>query len=635
MTEGSRQPTLWSPERTGRRRWALVGAVALLAPVALVLVVFACDRALGAGEVLRGVSVGSVSLSGLDAKEAASALERVLASSKDRRTAVVVKDRMFRFSAEQARVAVDLDATVSRAMGAGRSGGVLAQLGWWLERFVRAERVGLVVTLDDAALRGLIDEWEREAIDDTPFAGTVVYKKGEVAPEYPRAGLLVDRPAAAARIQRALAHVETTAVAIPLSRREAELDNAAVDDAVARAQKLLTGPITLENDKEGVLLEMKVDDLGAALGTRVERDPLRLEVDFDAEAIDRQLASIRSKLQEPPEDARFEVDARDRVTIAPSRPGTLVHAGAVAKALLETARAGRRTGELPIERSAQPKFTTADAEKLGIRELISRFTTYHNCCEDRVKNIHRMADLLDGLIVPPGGKFSVNETIGPRTKKKGFVPAPSIADGEMVKTVGGGVSQFATTMFNAIFHGGFHIVERQPHSYYFPRYPVGHEATLSYPHPDLAFENDSASSLLIRTAYGPTHITVKLFGTKDGRKVKRIVSRKFDLVKPPVELEANEQLDPEDEKVQYSGQLGWSVSVSRVVTFADGKKKEEKRKVVYQPRARIVEVHPCKIPEGEEGHTGEECPEPEDAGAGDAGSADEPVGDPESPTEEP
>ena len=51
--------------------------------------------------------------------------------------------------------------------------------------------------------------------------------------------------------------------------------------------------------------------------------------------------------------------------------------------------------------------------------------------------------------------------------------------------------------------------------------------------------------------------------------------------------------------------IGWSVIASRTVTFADGTKKEEKRKVTYKPKPRRVEVHPCKIPKGEPGATGE------------------------------
>ena len=67
------------------------------------------------------------------------------------------------------------------------------------------------------------------------------------------------------------------------------------------------------------------------------------------------------------------------------------------------------------------------------------------------------------------------------------------------------------------------------------------------------------------------------------------------------------------EKVRDAGMIGWSVVVSRVLTLPDGTTREEKRKVTYKPKARRIEVHPCRIPKGEKGYTGERCPEPKDA----------------------
>jgi vancomycin resistance protein YoaR len=76
--------------------------------------------------------------------------------------------------------------------------------------------------------------------------------------------------------------------------------------------------------------------------------------------------------------------------------------------------------------------------------------------------------------------------------------------------VGGGISQIATTVFNAVFFGGYPI--HQPHSYYIRRYPMGREATVSLPAPDLVFTNDTKAGILIYTSYTDTAITVTLYG---------------------------------------------------------------------------------------------------------------------------
>ena len=149
---------------------------------------------------------------------------------------------------------------------------------------------------------------------------------------------------------------------------------------------------------------------------------------------------------------------------------------------------------------------------------MSTFTTRHNSGEERVKNIHRGADLLNNTVVEPGATFSLNDTIGPRTAERGFVVAP-VFYGEFTEDVGGGVSQLATTTFNAVFFGGYEDVYHKPHTIYISRYPMGREATVNYPTVDLKFRNDSKAGVLIRTSYSSTSITVTFYGDKEGKVV--------------------------------------------------------------------------------------------------------------------
>jgi vancomycin resistance protein YoaR len=306
------------------------------------------------------------------------------------------------------------------------------------------------------------------------------------------------------------------------------------------------------------------------------------------------------------------IEGPEHIRIEPSQTGVRIDGSEVAAAVLRAAMSSERRAPLPLQQVA-PKLTTEQAEALGIRRQLGHFTTRHACCEARVKNIHRIADLLDHTVVRPGETFSVNAAVGPRSVDTGFVLAPGIEDGEMVDSIGGGVSQFATTLFNAVYFAGYDIVERQPHSYWFTRYPMGHEATLGYPKPDLAFKNDSAAGLVIDTSYTDTSITVTLFGDTQGRHASVKVSGQREVVQPPIELEADPKVLPWRERTRYPGTIGWSVLVTRTVTFGDGTKKDEERKVTYKPRARIMAVHPCRIPKGEPGYTGELCPVPPDS----------------------
>jgi hypothetical protein len=154
--------------------------------------------------------------------------------------------------------------------------------------------------------------------------------------------------------------------------------------------------------------------------------------------------------------------------------------------------------------------------------LVAEFTTFHPCCQARVTNIHLIADTVNGVVVAPGETFSVNQHVGPRTTAKGYLPAGAIIGGVLYccdhpVNIGGGVSQFATTLFNAVFFGGYDIVAHSPHSLYFTRYPMGREATLVDPAPDLVFHNDTATPMLIEAVYSETSITVRVYGNNEGR----------------------------------------------------------------------------------------------------------------------
>src|SRR5262249_53217997 len=156
---------------------------------------------------------------------------------------------------------------------------------------------------------------------------------------------------------------------------------------------------------------------------------------------------------------------------------------------------------------------------------------------------------------------------------------------------------------NAVFLGGYDIIERVPHTYYFSRYPMGRDATLSWPKPDIIFKNDTDAGMLIKTSYTDTTITVKIYGDNGGRKVSFVVSPQTDTQKPDTEYIPDMAQSPDKEKVKEGGQVGWTVYVTREIRFPDGTKKEEKRKVIYKPRVRRVLVHPCRVPAGEPGHT--------------------------------
>ena len=111
--------------------------------------------------------------------------------------------------------------------------------------------------------------------------------------------------------------------------------------------------------------------------------------------------------------------------------------------------------------------------------------------------------------------MSLNEKVGRRTEEKGFVPGGFISKGPLVEDIGGGVSQFATTILNAALRAGLDIEYYQAHSIYFERYPYGLEATISYPRPDLVITNSTPFGVLIWNSWTDESVTVDIYSTSN------------------------------------------------------------------------------------------------------------------------
>jgi VanW like protein len=184
----------------------------------------------------------------------------------------------------------------------------------------------------------------------------------------------------------------------------------------------------------------------------------------------------------------------------------------------------RADGSLPAPLLQGDNYTAGWSSITGINlqgdqpiERVARFTTFFDCCQNRVTNIRTMARAVDGTVVLPGETFSIDRVVGRRTSSKGYLPAPYLQNGQgFCCAIGGGVSQFGTTIHNAVFWGGFDVVDFQPHSGWISRYPLGIEATLVYSSIDFKFTNDTPTPVTIRTSTSGTSVTVELWGNQGG-----------------------------------------------------------------------------------------------------------------------
>lgn len=153
------------------------------------------------------------------------------------------------------------------------------------------------------------------------------------------------------------------------------------------------------------------------------------------------------------------------------------------------------------------------------RQLLASYTTSFNKSplnnKNRVFNIKKAADMINGKTVLPGETFSMNRTIGDRNKKNGWKTASAITGGKYTKEYGGGVCQVSSTLFNVVLMADLEIVERYHHSWPMSYVPIGRDATISTGSKDFIFRNSTASDIVISAQVNTSanKLTVSLYGT--------------------------------------------------------------------------------------------------------------------------
>ncbi len=536
-----------------RRKAVLVpaGAAVLLAAV------YGADLALSSGSVPRSTVVAGVDIGGLSPAAAAADLEEQLGArvATDRR--IVADDVEGVFSPTRAGFRLDVEQTVDAADD--------QPLNPWtrITSLFSEREIDPVVDIDESAVvdeLGSLDaqlETFAELVDRTPADATIAIEGTTARVVEPAEGRLLDRDGAGETISDALAEADpATPLELPVEVEPVRVDAAAAERVLAATvEPALAAPVEVTGGADGATAEVPASALAAAL-TFTPTEEGELQVGIDPAALQAALGDELATFGTPARDATFEVSG-GAVRVVPSVDGTGIDPAHLAEQLLPVL-----DDPAPRSVTAEPgpvpaAFTTQQAEALGIREEISTFTTNIGNPASG-ENIRVVAEKVDGALVLPGETFSLNTFTGPRGTAQGYVPAAVISGGQLSTAVGGGISQFATTMFNAVFFAGLEDVFHKPHSFYISRYPAGREATVYEGAIDLKWRNDSDTGVFIDTRWTPSALTVTFYGTK--RYDIESVSSERRNPRPPAVID---KVD-DGTCTRQSGVPGFDITVTRV-----------------------------------------------------------------------
>lgn len=258
----------------------------------------------------------------------------------------------------------------------------------------------------------------------------------------------------------------------------------------------------------------------------LEKEALALDVTYvvDAEVVKTVLSEKTQELGTAPQNAT--ITRKDGAFVI-SEEATGVQVDVEASAEMIAAHFDAKwepSGEEAFELVTAVKEAEVTSEALSkIKDKLGSFKTTFTSGNSRAKNIANAASRINGTVLMPGEEMSASDAMGSRTKENGYLAAGAYLNGAVIQSLGGGVCQVSTTLYNAVLNAELEITERYAHSMVVDYVPAAKDAAIAEGSKDLKFKNNTDAPIYIEGFTKGGSITFTIYGMEtraENREVK-------------------------------------------------------------------------------------------------------------------
>ena len=469
--------------------------------------------------IASGTSVSGVDVSGLGPQEARERISKGVGDRLAQPVTLTVGQGSAELVPAGSGVSVDARASVKKLTGFTLNPVTLAQR-------LGGQRTDAVIRIDAPTLRGALED-RVDTMANGAVSATVTLDGTKPVTTHASNGVGLDVDASLKQLstwplgQKTIAMAEGTAV-------PAITDEEATKFVDGTLTPLLSSGLTVDGQgagapgkSAGAAAAFSPEDTAGML--KISSEGGTLSATFDSTALHDAVVARIGQVETPAQNATWKIDGsatgapKARPQYVASAQGKVIDTAALSASLLKAGTSATdvagRTVALPMV-VAEPTVTTPQNE-WGISEMVGEYATPYNSGDaPRTQNLTRGAELVNGTVVKPGEVFSLEKVLGEVDYEHGFADAGVISNGQHVDSLGGGLSQVATTVFNAGFEAGMDDTEHHAHQYYFDRYPAGREATLWTGKLDVKFTNSTSNSVLVQAWLDGEQIHVRMWSTK-------------------------------------------------------------------------------------------------------------------------
>lgn len=500
-------------------------------------------------------------------------------------------------------IEINVDETVQKAFGYGRGTDVWSNLDDKLDALIDGIDVPLQYTMQSETMMELLSSQFDDATTPYQNAALTLDDSGVLVVTPHTDGTSFHWETIMQRVENDLNTLAPLEYELSLESDPAPVTTAMAKAALTDAQPILDlAPLTLTYEDDSFTIAQ--EELAGWLTLTDEGDPTArvARVTLDEAAVRTSLDPIAAEINIPVKEGRFSLDiVSDEVKLTQfeqGQDGLEVELEKTVSAITE-ALLNQKTNTIAlVVEVAHPRATPDSLDDLGIKELLGTGeTSFAGSPTNRIGNIRRGADLLNGLLIAPGETFSLLSILKPFDAANGWLPELVIKGNKLEKELGGGLCQVGSTAFRAAMMSGQEIVERRNHSwavsYYNYNGKAGVDATIYDPSPDFKFKNTTDHYMLWRTRIEGYNIYFELWGTSDGRKGYFTEPVNYGYVSPgPTEEVVDESLAPGTRNCAQHAYTGVSASFDYIIDWPDGTQTVENYTSVYKAQAARCLVGP-------------------------------------------
>ena len=470
--------------------------------------------------IASGTTVSGVDVSGLSPKKAHERIGKGVGDQLAQPVTLTVGQGSSELVPAKSGISVDTDASVKKLTG------------FTLNPLTLAQRLGgqhtdAVIRVDSTALRGALED-RVDTMANGAVSATVTLDGTKPVTTPASNGIGLDVEASLKQIggtwplgKKTLAMAEGTATPAITDEEASEFVDGTLTPLLSSGLTVNTADAGAQSKNPGAAAAFSPQDTAEML--KISSEGGTLSATFDPTALRDAIVARVGQVETPAQNATWKIDGSAtgapgaRPQYVPAAQGKTIDTAALSASLLKAGTSATdvagRTVTLPMVVS-EPTVKTPQNE-WGISEAIGEFATPYNAGDaPRTQNLTRGAELVNGTVVKPGEVFSLEKTLGEVDYEHGFADAGVISNGQHVDSLGGGLSQVATTVFNAGFEAGMDDTEHHAHQYYFDRYPAGREATLWTGKLDVKFTNSTSHAVLVQAWLDGEQIHVRMWSTK-------------------------------------------------------------------------------------------------------------------------